>query len=261
MSIGVSTACLYPMPTEQALYELARRGIKTTEVFLNSGSELETDFLKKFVEIKNGYGLRIVAIHPYTSAFEAYMLFSEYKRRFEDTLEYYKKYYAAANILGAKIVVLHGGYKQSHIEDEVYIERIAALIAQGKSQGITVAHENVNLYKCSDPEFVLKLKETLGDEIKFVLDIKQAIRAGHSPLSMLEAMGRALVHIHLSDNTNTESCLLPGRGSFDFRVLFSKLEEMQYTGDGVVEVYRSAFGSVEELIRSAKELQKLYLKK
>ena len=37
MDIGVSTACLYPLETEKALYELAKRGIKNVkEVFIAS---------------------------------------------------------------------------------------------------------------------------------------------------------------------------------------------------------------------------------
>ena len=45
MDIGVSTACLYPLETEKALYELAKRGIKNVELFINSVDELEGSIL------------------------------------------------------------------------------------------------------------------------------------------------------------------------------------------------------------------------
>lgn len=45
MDIGVSTACLYPLETEKALYELAERGVKNVEIFVNSIDELEGQVL------------------------------------------------------------------------------------------------------------------------------------------------------------------------------------------------------------------------
>ena len=35
MDVGVSTACLYPLETEKALYELAERGIKNVEILMS----------------------------------------------------------------------------------------------------------------------------------------------------------------------------------------------------------------------------------
>lgn len=37
---GVSTACLYPRPVEEALYDLALAGVSCVEIFINSHSEL-----------------------------------------------------------------------------------------------------------------------------------------------------------------------------------------------------------------------------
>ena len=38
MKAAVSTACLYPKPTEDALYDLCLSGIRTVEIFLNAPS-------------------------------------------------------------------------------------------------------------------------------------------------------------------------------------------------------------------------------
>ena len=46
MKAGVSTACLYPMQTEEALETLAKMGIKTLEIFFNAPSELSKPFLR-----------------------------------------------------------------------------------------------------------------------------------------------------------------------------------------------------------------------
>ena len=107
MSVGISTACFYPAATEEALHCVAEAGAKVTEVFFNSPSELEPDFLRRISSIASDSGIRIRSIHPFTSFAEGYILFSQYERRFDDYREFYKKYYAAASVIGAKIVVLH----------------------------------------------------------------------------------------------------------------------------------------------------------
>ena len=47
ISLGVSTACLYPEVTERAVDELAAAGVKTIEIFYNSPSEYRPEFLKE----------------------------------------------------------------------------------------------------------------------------------------------------------------------------------------------------------------------
>ena len=44
MNIGVSTACLYPEPLEEALYSLAVNGVSNVEIFVNTHSELKKSF-------------------------------------------------------------------------------------------------------------------------------------------------------------------------------------------------------------------------
>lgn len=59
MSVGISTACFYPAATEEALHCVAEAGTKVTEVFFNSPSELEPDFLRRISSIASDSGIRI----------------------------------------------------------------------------------------------------------------------------------------------------------------------------------------------------------
>ena len=59
MSVGISTACFYPAATEEALRCVAEAGAKVTEVFFNSPSELEPDFLRRISSIASDNGIRI----------------------------------------------------------------------------------------------------------------------------------------------------------------------------------------------------------
>lgn len=56
MRIGASTACLYPMETEKAVATLIENGFRIIEIFFNSFSELEPEYLEKL----NEYILKII---------------------------------------------------------------------------------------------------------------------------------------------------------------------------------------------------------
>jgi len=252
MDIGISTACFYPMDTEKSLKFLGDSGVKTAEIFLNSPSEVSTTFIKNLKKIADFYGMNVVSLHPLTSFAESYMLFSDYKRRFFDTKELYKKYYDACNILGAKYLVIHGDMKTNHISDEEYFDRFALMMQDGKSSGIGVVQENVNRYRSDNPEFLKKMKASIGDDLKFVLDIKQAVRAGHDVYEFVNVIGRDVVHIHISDNKKGYDCLLPGDGDFDFEYFVKEMDNLNYFGDFIVEVYCDCFAENNHLIRKYK---------
>ena len=123
MCVGISTASLYPMRTEDALKLLGESDVKFTEILFNSASELDAGFVNMLKKIKDNYGMKITAVHPFASFAEPYLLFSEYKRRFNDGAEFYKKYFEAAAALGAEYVILHGDYLYGTISIDEYCER------------------------------------------------------------------------------------------------------------------------------------------
>ena len=75
MSIGISTACFYPLETELAAEYLAKNKIPCTEVFFNAESELGDYFTDMLIDIKNSANMRISAVHPMLSLAEPYMAF------------------------------------------------------------------------------------------------------------------------------------------------------------------------------------------
>ena len=105
MKIGISSASLYPMETELALKTLGEYGVSVTELFFNSPSELKQPFIMELDRIRRFYGTEINSLHPSGSVGEPYYLFSGYLRRYRDAFEYYKQYYYAASVLGAKTVL------------------------------------------------------------------------------------------------------------------------------------------------------------
>lgn len=250
MSIGVSTSCYYPLVTEQSLKKVASIGTGTCEIFFNSFSELEKPFLGELCHTKDEYGLRVSSVHPFFSFAEPYLLFSEYERRFWDTIELYKKYYEAANALGAKILVLHGGKESKVVHEELYFERFAKLLEVGKTFGIITAQENVVHFRSQSPDLLVRMRNFIGDDFKIVLDIKQAARAGYSPFKFIDMLPNSIAHIHISDSNTQYDCMPPGEGTFDFARLFARMDTLGYDGDYIIEIYRHNFEKDKQIADS-----------
>ncbi len=254
MAIGISTSCLYPETPDESLKKLGEAGVKTCEIFLNSTSETTIEYAKELCRIRDYYGMRIAAIHPFTSFAETTMLFSEYKKRFVDGLEFYKRNFEVATYLGAKLIVIHGAKKPERITHEEYFERFATLYETGAEFGVMAAQENVNLFLSESPEFLKEMRNALGSSFKTVFDVKQTVRAGFDTYAFAEEFKNDIVHIHLSDNTHVCDCLPPSQGNFDFKRLFGIMEGADYCGDYVIELYRRNFDTVETLTRSLRFL-------
>lgn len=257
MSFGISTSCLYPMITEEALELLGKSGVKTCEVFINSLSETSPEFAKKLNSIKDAHNIKISSIHPFSSFAETYMLFSEYKRRFDDALDFYRQTAEVAAILGANIMIIHGSRLPEKISYNEYFERFQKLICAGKEFGVSVCQENVNSHLSEDPEFLKIMRKALGTDFKLVFDVKQAVRAGFSPLEFAEEFKNEIIHIHISDHKSGFDCLPPAAGTFDFKKLFNIMKSANYNGDYIIELYRNNFKEPNELIKGLEYLQNL----
>lgn len=259
MRIGASTACLYPMETEKAVAILIESGFRVIEIFFNSFSELEPEFIEKLYKQISNSGCEVVSIHPFLSGIEPFLLFSNYERRFYDTIDFYEKFYRAAQILGAKKLVLHGGVfpDKYNLSDNEYCRRFELLAKRGEQFGVETLHENVNKFRASSPDFITAMKRIIPNNAKFTLDIKQAIRSKHDPFEILDVMGDGLKHIHINDHTNQNDCLLPLYGKFDYMRFFSECKKIGYDGDVIIEVYRNSFSNPSELFKSADRLSKM----
>lgn len=255
IKIGVSSACYYPELTESALESIGASGIKATEIFFNADSEHKPDFLFKLKEIRDKYQIDIVSLHPALSLAESYYFFSDYERRFDEYRKSFCDYYEAAKILGSKYIILHGAKLNPRISEEEIIRRFDIISADAKNSGVTLLQENVNGYLSQNPQFIKKMRELTCDRARFCLDIKQAVRAGYTENEIMDAMGNNFLHIHISDSNESNDCLLPKNGSFDFSGFFALLKEKNYSGHCMIEVYRNAYKDSSEIAESFYKMQ------
>lgn len=251
MIFGVSSSCFYPMELSSSIEGLASKGVKQIEIFVNTESEVKQDFIKTIRNIIAPYGVKVTSVHPFTSGYEHIMIFSDYKKRFYDSVEFYKQYYCFAAELGARLVVLHGDRRMPEmggIPNEEYFERYYKLAQTGRKMGVDLGQENVNMFRSQSPAFVKQMREYLGKDASFVFDIKQAVRAGCSPYDMCSAMGDRIIHLHINDNTPARDCMLPGKGDMDYRKMLTQMKNQGFSGKGVIEVYRRDFDTIDDIV-------------
>ncbi len=256
MKIGISTASFYPIETEKALQTIVEHGVECTEIFINAPSELSKEYTATFRSIISGGQTEVVSIHPYTSPMEHLLFFSNYERRFSDAIELYKGYFELAAELGAGYIVMHGGATFCYNDMNFYAHQYNRICEEAERFGVKIAHENVVRNIGNMPEFFVKLREILPNA-NFVLDIKQAIRSGYTALDYVQAMGKNIAHLHLSDSDSKHDCMTVGSGNFDFYELFSQLKTINYAGSAVVELYNDSYKNNTDLWNSIDFLQKV----
>ncbi|MCL1823062.1 MAG: sugar phosphate isomerase/epimerase [Oscillospiraceae bacterium] len=261
-NIGASTACLYPMNTEEALLSLAKLGIRDIEIFINCDMELETPVFDEINRIIRDYSLNVISVHP-VPGWESFYLFSNYERRRQQFMDIYKRYFERMNEWGAEIMVFHGANKSAAKSNEFYFEKYEQILTVAESYGIILAQENVAYCKSGNLDFLVKMKKEFGRRAYFTLDLKQALRSGYTPFRIIDELGKNIVHIHVSDNRGlmkhesfgiNDDCLPVGRGNFNFTDFFEHLREIGYNKAVILELYRENFSGLTELNESVEKL-------
>ena len=255
--IGISSACFYPQTTEDSFLKACKGGVKTIELFFNSPSELEDKFINDIILLKNEYGVFVPSVHPFMSFAESFFLFSSYERRFFDILDLYKRFFEIMNRLKADIFVIHGAKIPGSISDELYFERFHKLIQLGKQYNISVCQENVVNYRSESTDFIVRMKNAIGEDFGLVLDIKQARRAKQDAFSFIKEAGNHIKHVHISDYNAESMCIPPLEGCFDFPAFFRELKNIGYSGSYIIELYDHSYNDEKQIFESYEKIRKI----
>jgi len=255
MQIGISSACFYPyVETEYSIPLMKEIGFDLGEIFLNSPSEYEYDFVQKLKEQKVKHNFKVNSVHAFCAPFEPF-LFDRYERRRKDMLIYFRAICRTCKQLEANSYTFHGmrniefrGLDMDHVID-VYNE----LTYIAGEAGIKLAQENVSWCMSSELNFLTTIKERCRYPLFFTLDLKQAYKANKLPTDYINIMGTELVNLHINDRNEGHVCLLPGNGDIDYALLSKSLLGVGYKGNAIIEVYNENFKTYEE-IKKSKEL-------
>ena len=249
MDIGLSSACFYPnLHTENSIQTMKELGFNHGEIFLNTPSEYEEEFLKVLLEKKELYEFNVNSVHAFSSSFEPY-LFDKYDRRRTDMLKKFKKVCKAAKILGADCYTFHGMryIDFNELDTEFIIDIYNELSYIALDSGIKLAQENVSWCMSSDLNFLELLSRECKYQIYFTLDLKQAYKANISIEKYIKIMGSNIVNLHINDRDDNFPCLLPGKGNLNYEDIASKLKNANYNGKGIIEVYSNNYTNYDEL--------------
>ena len=238
MKIGMSCAAFYGQcETEDAAARLRDFPVDTCEVFIQTPSEYCAEF-GRVVREKLG-GLHVTSVHPLGTQFEQ-QLFGRSPRQVEDAFRLFTGVCDAGRELGVQYYVFHGPFGVHAPLDPERIWRLPEVFARmqeiAHERGMTVLWENVHWCALRGPEEVRKVKRLLP-EVQFVLDTKQAHRAGFRPEELLEAMGSRVRHIHTLDIAPDGGLCLPGEGTLDWRALLVQARAQGFDGSVILEPY------------------------
>ena len=264
MNVGISTASIFNRAmTEDIPAMLASMGCCEIEVFLNTFSEYRPKFVSLLRKRIDDAGLSVYSVHPMSNQFEA-QLFSIHPRQKADAFSVYRDALNAGSMLGATRYVMHGSPHLGGTAKNLEMERITPVFAElldvAAEYGITLCLENVSWCFYHAPAFGAELKQRLGDRrLKFVLDIKQAVRSGEDPFAFVEAVGEDLENWHLCDyafdGDGKLSLKMPGKGQCNFRALGEAMVRKGYAGPAFVEVYSDMYSDTDELKASFDQIR------
>ncbi|MEG0178365.1 MAG: sugar phosphate isomerase/epimerase [Oscillospiraceae bacterium] len=260
MRYGVSSACFYPNDTIESIKKLQNVNIKYAETFLNTFSELNPEYISKLAWQVSQNEMELLALHPFSSGMETFFFASAYNTRFNDGLELYKKYFKVCKQLNINTMAFHGAIASVPFPFKKHCLNYLELRKCAKEYGVELCYENVVRCKCGTNDNILLLREYCKDDVAFVLDVKQMRRAKEPMLQMMNVMNGKIKHIHLSDCSSENDCILPGKGTFDNSALFTELVAQDFDGDIVIELYNDGFKNSAELYDALEYVKLLYNK-
>lgn len=258
MQIGMSTASLFNRcHLEEAPAKLAQFGVEICEVFLNTFSEYEEDFISILLEQIQKAGIHVFSLHPMGTQYEP-QLFSLYSRQRADALAIYERVLRAGKRLGAQYYIMHGPASLGGAVKNMQLERIGPIVRElcemAQAYHMAIAWENVSWGLYAYPAFGPALQEAAGTELlHFTLDIKQAKRSGYCPIEYLSQMGNKLANVHICDYVQTPEGIrpaLPGKGQCDFTALGMALRASGYDGPVLFEIYSDLYQDDGQLLKS-----------
>jgi len=256
--LGLSTSSFYGRwETEEAAAAISRLDLDCAEVFLQTESEYTRSFAR--VVKRNLGDLPCETLHPLGTPFEN-QLISRSQRQRKDARDLLCRILDAGEELGAKYYVHHGRHTP---RNEILpwnmtanAEMIGIIEEEASKRGLHVAWENVCWCQLTTPERVRAALEVLPD-VRFTLDIKQAMKAGCDPVDFVHAMGKNLANVHVCDWDEQGKLCLPGEGAFDFAAFADALRSVEYKGPIMIELYLALIKSDESLRRSIRFMKNI----
>jgi len=171
---------------------------------------------------------------------------------------YLRAYIDLAPRLGAKWIVVHGGYHFTacrKIRMQASIDRLRHISDYAAEKGVLLLLENlnwepvlaeVNYMPVTPAECMHYFREIDSPALRWSFTANHAhFLPGSSIETYIDAMDFTLCReVRLADNNGSyEIHQLPGEGTIDFGAMFKKIESMGYQGH-----YSNGFGTIDDML-------------
>ena len=228
--ICLSTACVYPEPTEVAFQLAASIGYDGVEVMIWTDPVSQDPYALQ--RLAHKYQMPILAVH-------APCLIVTQRVWSADPWVRLQRAQSAAELLGAQVVVLHPPFRWQRG------------YARGFRQGIERMARETEVRYAVENMFPLRVR---GREVSayqpswdvtkyepyrhYTLDTSHAAVSHSDALAMLDAMGERLAHVHMGDGSGLprDEHLVPGRGTQPCAEVLERLAARRFGGHVIVEI-------------------------
>jgi sugar phosphate isomerase/epimerase len=224
--IGLSTASVWPRPTEFAFRLAADLGYDGVEVMVGLDAESQdVPLLRRFAA---RHQVRVLALH-------APCLLITQRVWSADPVTRLRRSVAAASDLGAATVVVHPPFRWQRRYADAFADLVAEL---GDTSGLAVAVENMYPVRRRVSAFAPSADPTDIGYDHYTLDLSHTAAAGVDALDLADRMGGGLTHLHLADGSGStrDEHLVPGRGGQPCAALCQRLRDTGFAGQVVLEV-------------------------
>lgn len=227
--VALSTSSVYPESTAAAFEIAAELGYDGVElmVFTDAVSQDPVAVL----QLAAHYGVPVLSVH-------APCLLVTQRVWGTDPWEKLRRSQAAAELLGAEVVVVHPPFRWQRDYAHDFVAGIQSFAA---GTPIKFAVENMYPWRARGREFQAYAPHWDPRPFAYpavTLDLSHAAVSGTDPRTMLADLGPRLSHVHLADGTGAarDEHLVPGRGSQPCDDVLTSLRRARYRGVITVEV-------------------------
>jgi sugar phosphate isomerase/epimerase len=227
--VVLSTASVFPERAADAFELAARLGYDGLEVMVTSDPvSQDAGVLRRLSEYHN---VPVLSVHSPCLLITQRVWGGEPWGKLEKSAE-------AANVLGAKVVVVHPPFRWQRDYVREFENGLAKLEAR---TGLIFAVENLYPLRAGSDvaAWAPNWNPVELDVSQATLDLSHTAVSDSDAIEMAKQLGPRLAHVHLADGTKSglpDEHLVPGRGSQPCRELLELLPGLGYNGMVVVEI-------------------------
>jgi len=267
VKVGLSNLLFPRVPVEEAISRTADLGADCVEIVFDIPHfppEFDMKRLRSLMRLINSCGLD-VSVHGSVWDINPVSYYSEVRAL---TLKQIKRSIDTCSALGGEIVVMHPGRcpmpeigRLFSMSKSWFIKFTSECLSYAKKRGIKLTLENFSMsanHPYSYPKQMVGLARKL-DGLGITFDIGHAFLDKHrrklkAPeqeiAEEIKLVGKHLAHVHIHDNHgNGDEHLPPGKGLINFRPIMKALNEINYDGWLIVELWHPRLEGAMEVGR------------